>query len=214
MVERLVKASGVRVTHGFQQAAYFPGRDVIRMPDKNAFGDNGKFYPTQLENELADRGEYYSTLLHEWMHATGHESREKRAMGSTLQFNGLQEYAKEELRAETFSALSSLAFGLPYNLTTGADYLKHWNEKVKSDPKEIFVQAAYASKMLEVVMDFSMDQQPKAAWFPDKSTWPAKEVVDDLDVFQIDLQKEGAMFSEEDPFSELDDMEFTPSQSM
>lgn len=197
MLERLVKASQIPVTHGFNQAAYFPGRDVIRMPDKDAF---------------ASEAVYYASLMHEWYHGTGHPTRENREFGDTMQFNGLKSYAEEELRAESFSALVSAALGLPYKLTTGAEYLKIWNGCLENDPKTIVAQAVQASKMLETVMAVSRDEQPQAAWFPEKATWPPMEdrSEDDVTILGIDLV---AMhdFSDEDPFAELDDLDFGPS---
>ncbi len=194
MLERLVRASQVPVTHGFNQAAYFPARDVIRMPDKDAF---------------ASEAVYYAVLMHEWYHSTGHQTRDNRGLGDTMKFSGLKNYAEEELRAESFSALVSAALGLPYKLTTGAEYLKIWNSCLENDPKTIVSQAVQASKMLETVMEFTRDEQPQAAWFPDKSTWPPLESRDDdeLSAFGIDSE---ADFSDEDPFAELDDFDFGP----
>jgi antirestriction protein ArdC len=49
-----------KLTFGFEQAAYFPARDLIQMPDRSRF----------------DRPEeYYGTLFHEEIHATGHKTR-------------------------------------------------------------------------------------------------------------------------------------------
>lgn len=201
MIERLVAASGVSVTHGFNQAAYFPARDKVRMPEKDAF---------------TTQAEYYAVQFHEWFHATGHRSREDRGFGETAKFSGIQNYAMEELRAETFSALASAMFGLPYKITTGADYLKHWNSKLQSDPKDVLAAAVQASKVLETVVSFAQDEQPKASWFPDKSTWPAKQDQEDEDeelLFGINAQETQEAFGdeEEDLFSELDDMDFSPS---
>jgi len=193
-VEALVAASRVPVTHGFNTAAYFPGRDVVRMPDKNAFDE---------------QGEYYATLLHEWMHATGHESREGRTTGLTKQFSGLREYAKEELCAETFSAMASMALGIPYKMTTGAEYIKHWNEQIDIEPKEIFKQAVAATKILGVVVDFIQGNQPKVDWFPSKNTWPEVEDIDVLETMMGFAKEDALMFGDdEDMFAELDLMDF------
>ena len=159
LLDRLMSASGVEVTPGHSdKAAFFPARNVVRMPAKGAF--DGK-------------EEYYATLLHEWYHATGHVSREDRKFGNSLTLGGLESYALEELRAESFSVMASAALGLPYQLTSHAAYLASWNKHLQSDPKTIMEEAVKAVRMLEVVMDFAQDKQPKAKWFPDKSTWPA-----------------------------------------
>jgi antirestriction protein ArdC len=199
-VESLVKSSGVPVTHGFPKAAYFPGRDVIRMPDKNAFKSGD---------------EYYATLLHEWMHSTGAPNRENRFEGITKSFSGIKEYAREELCAETFSAMASMAFGVAYKMSTGAEYINYWNKRINEDPKEIFTQAVHATKMLGLAMDFAQGQQPEAKWFPNKSSWvePGEDAAEDFEKIMGLSDNEAQGFDDDDPFAELDDLDFGESEN-
>src|SRR5699024_9585862 len=81
-VEKIISNSGVEIHTGGNEAYYNPIRDYIGMPDKERF-DN--------------KEGYYSTLLHEMAHWTGHKSRLDRSMITNF---GSDEYAKEELRAE------------------------------------------------------------------------------------------------------------------
>lgn len=80
-VENLVKNSGADIEHVQGNNAYYsPLADKIRMPERTQF-------------KTSDR--YYSTLLHELGHWTGHNSRLDRSIMNTF---GTQNYAREELR--------------------------------------------------------------------------------------------------------------------
>jgi hypothetical protein len=167
------------------------------MPDKNAF---------------ASAEAYYAIKFHEWMHATGHKDRENRFAGATKGLNGLKEKAREELCAETFSVMASMAFGMPYKMSTSADYIKYWLQDIDNDPREVFKQAVQATKMLGVAMSFAQGTQPDVSWFPDKSTWPSamdgyseSENLENILGASLD---EAEAFDDDDPFASLDDVDF------
>lgn len=80
-VENLVKNTGANIEHvRGNNAFYSPLSDKIRMPERSQF-------------KAADR--YYSTLLHELGHWTGHKDRLDRSIMNTF---GTEDYAREELR--------------------------------------------------------------------------------------------------------------------
>ena len=128
----LVEKSGAQVEHGGNRPHYSPSRDVIRMPERSSFKNDG---------------EYASTLLHELGHWSGAAGRLDRKMGGSF---GSREYATEELRAEIFSYNACQALQLPF--VTGEShqaYVKHWAEIGKADPKEILQAARDADKICE-----------------------------------------------------------------
>ena len=66
--------------------------------------------PTPVSyTHLKDGEEYYSSLIHEMAHSTGHESRLNR-LSPDGKFGG-DEYAKEELVAELTAAMVGSALG-------------------------------------------------------------------------------------------------------
>lgn len=74
------------------KAFYIPSKDFIGMPPKEDF---------KGDKENTKEQHYYSTLLHELTHWTGHPSRCDRNLGNRF---GSQAYAMEELIAEIGSA--------------------------------------------------------------------------------------------------------------
>ena len=130
--DRIVAANGVQVTHNSDQGAFYsPGGDYICLPPKESF---------------ATEDAYYSTLLHEVGHSTGHPSRLNRDFGGPF---GTEGYAKEELRAELASTFLCGELGIA---TTGSDeqhaaYVKSWVIALKDDYNEIFRAAADAEKI-------------------------------------------------------------------
>lgn len=130
--DRIVAANGVQVTHNSDQGAFYsPGGDYICLPPKESF---------------ATEDAYYSTLLHEVGHSTGHPTRLNRDFGGSF---GTESYAKEELRAELASTFLCGELGIA---TSGSDeqhaaYVKSWVRALKDDYNEIFRAAADAEKI-------------------------------------------------------------------
>lgn len=116
---------GVEVIHEGDRAFYRIDEDNIHMPLKDLFF-----------NEY----EYYSTLLHEFSHSTGAESRLNRDIKNSF---GTENYAKEELRAEISSCF--LASELNLDISTESEhsknhmaYVQSWIKTIKEQPKELF----------------------------------------------------------------------------
>ena len=136
--ERIVAANGVPVMHTSGEGAYYsPGRDYICLPPKESF---------------ATEDAYYSTLLHEVGHSTGHRERLNREFGGPF---GSESYAKEELRAELASTFLCGELGIA---TSGSDeqhaaYVKSWVRALKDDYNEIFRAAADAEKICNYLYD-------------------------------------------------------------
>jgi antirestriction protein ArdC len=79
--------------------------------------------------------EYYATKLHEFYHATGHETRENR---QNKQSQTLKGYAFEEMRAEMFSILAGARLNLPMPESNSAAYIDHWNQKFSAERSRQF----------------------------------------------------------------------------
>jgi len=155
-VERFIACTGIPVEHHGGTAFYEPGSDVVKMPFPERF--------TVPE-------EYYATKLHETYHATGHAKRENR---KEKQPYDIKNMAFEEMRAEMFSMLAGAKLNLPMPQSNSAAYISHWNQRFSGgDSKAVFHAAAEAAKVLTIMHQFEMGEQPKAAWFPSSETWPA-----------------------------------------
>lgn len=135
-VDKVVKNSGVVIEHGGNQAYYSPMNDKITMPKKAQFDDAGK---------------YYSTLLHELGHWTGHETRLNRPI---LNKFGTEDYAKEELRAEVASLMLGGEFKVGRDYSQHLSYIDSWIKVLEKDPFELYKASADAQKIMDYVMNF------------------------------------------------------------
>lgn len=136
--ENIVKATGVPVVHDQgDRCFYSPTIDEIHMTPRAAF-NNGN--------------DYYSTLLHEVGHSTGHYSRLGREIINRF---GTADYAKEELRAELASMFLCRDINLQsdYSDASHAGYIKSWIKVLKEDHNEIFRAAADAEKICGYLLE-------------------------------------------------------------
>jgi len=133
--EAFVAATGATITHGGSRAFYRPATDSIQIPPREAFIGTATSSPAEA---------YYSTLLHELTHYSGHETRCNRQLGRRF---GDDAYAMEELIAELGAAF--LCADLRITDEPRADhaqYLSHWLTVLKADKKAIFTAASKASE--------------------------------------------------------------------
>ena len=136
-IESLLNSKSVQIRHDCDQAAYYPKEDIIRMPVKKAFKTDSC---------------YYSTLLHELVHWTGHHSRLNRpGISKPLDFSK-STYAFEELIAEIGSAFLCAEFGLKCDLRHES-YVISWISELENDPKAIFATSALAWKARSYLLD-------------------------------------------------------------
>jgi len=138
-VDALVSATGAVIKHGGASAHYAPGPDHIAMPAKEDY--------TGTDTSTAEEA-YYSTLLHELVHWSGHASRLDRLKSNAL--FGNSEYAFEELVAETGAAILSVVTGVsPAPRADHAKYLNNWKKAIKDNPKAIFSAFTKANQAVE-----------------------------------------------------------------
>ena len=127
-------------------ASYSPVLDYINMPNMECF----KNTDTATASE-----HWYSTLLHELIHWTGHKNRCNRNFSKTFKS---QEYAMEELVAESGSAILSVMLGIIKQPTPDhAKYLNGWKQIIRNNPRAIFTAFSKSTQAIELLNNL----QPK-----------------------------------------------------
>lgn len=129
---------------GFQPL-YDPRRDEIRMPSAGLFDS---------------QAEFYHTLYHELIHASGHESRLKReGVTNPVRF-GSERYSEEELVAELGAAFLSNEAGILSQIVfeNSAAYLQAWISKLQDDHKLILSAASKAQKGADLVLGITQKE--------------------------------------------------------
>lgn len=142
--DRLIAASGATIRIGGEEAYFAPKADYIAMPAQHRF--------IGTATSSATEG-WYSTLLHELTHWSGHESRLAREFGKRF---GDDAYAMEELVAELGAAFLCGDLGITAEPRPDhAAYIGHWLRILKGDRKAIFTAASAANKAAEYLRAFS-----------------------------------------------------------
>jgi len=137
--QALVEASGASIQHGGYAAYYLPAEDRIQVPPQ-------AYFP-------ASSG-YYSTLLHELVHWTGHPTRCNRRLVDRFHADA---YAMEELVAEIGSAFLCAHCRIDGRLQHAA-YIDHWLKVLRVDKRAIFV----ASTRAQQAADYLIERLPEA----------------------------------------------------
>lgn len=133
-VEKIIQSSGVPILHDQTDRCFYRGsEDKIHMVPKEGF---------------EEAYEYYSTVMHEIGHATGHKSRMPRDKGPF----GTEKYAEEELRAEMASYLVTSELGLGHYPERHANYIEGWMKAIRDDHNALFRAAAEAQNISEWVL--------------------------------------------------------------
>ena len=134
-VEALIRATEAKLIESGTIACYNPVSDTIYMPSRALFKDSSTSSATEG---------YYSTLLHELTHWTGHQTRLNRDL---LNRFGNVAYAMEELVAELGAAFLCSDLGISLEpRPTHAAYLGSWLEVMKRDKRALFTAASKASQ--------------------------------------------------------------------
>lgn len=131
--EAVLTASGAEVRYGSQAAYYHTALDLIYLPEKNTFTDQGAFY---------------STALHELVHWTGHSTRCNRNLSGRFAKDA---YAAEELIAELGSAFLCAHCRIDGRLQHSA-YLHSWLQVLKQDKRAIFTASAKAQQAADLLL--------------------------------------------------------------
>jgi antirestriction protein ArdC len=144
--DRFITATGAKIEHGGERAYYRPSTDHIQMPDEGLF----------CGTDTMGRDEsYYAVLLHELTHWTAPEKRCNRDLSKRFL---KAEVAGEELVAEIGSAFLCAELGITQDTRADhAQYIHHWMDLLKDDPRAIFTAAAKASEAVAYLKTFSAE---------------------------------------------------------
>jgi len=127
-----------RIQHRTLQAAYHPSLDLVTVP--------------ALE-DFEDPEAYYSTLLHELAHSTGHSSRLNRPTVTDAYPFGSTNYSKEELTAEMAAAFLCGHAGISNRtVDNSAAYLQGWMERLSEDRRLLIHAASAAQKAADYIL--------------------------------------------------------------
>jgi len=145
--DAFISATGAHIRHGENRAYYNGAMDYINMPEKSNFVGSD----TSSAQET-----YYSTLLHELVHWSGHKDRCNREFGKRF---GNDAYAFEELVAESGAAMLSVILGINNEPRPDhAKYLNNWKEVIRGDKKAIFTAFSKAQEAIDHLQAYSQAQ--------------------------------------------------------
>ena len=133
------------IRHKENKAFYNFKEDFVNMPKKRSFKNDES---------------YYSTLFHELVHSTGHESRLKRDTLTQMAEFGDDTYSLEELVAEIGTCYLQSAAGITSEFQQSAAYLQGWLAKLKGDKKFIFQAARASQKAVDYILNNKEENQP------------------------------------------------------
>ena len=133
LVEGVVGSSGASIAHLGTRAYYSPLDDRIVVPGRARF-----------ESASA----YYSTMMHELAHWTGHASRLDRDLKGRF---GSESYAAEELVAEMAAAFLAAELGLAGKLQH-AEYIANWIKVLKGDKRAVFTASRLAQEAADYLL--------------------------------------------------------------
>ena len=125
------------IEEGGSVAAYNPVLDALSIPSKR---------------EFKDREKYYSSIFHELVHATGHETRLNR---KDFKLNGFgsEKYSKEELVAEIGASFLCARCGIENKtIDNSAAYIQGWLKRLNNDKTLIISASAQAQKAVDYIL--------------------------------------------------------------
>jgi antirestriction protein ArdC len=133
-----------KIVHKKPEAFYMPPEDYINMPKMKTF---------------ATSEDYYGTLFHELIHATGHQSRLSRKEIYENPKFGTDMYSLEELVAEIGSCYLKSYAGLPIaDMANNAAYIESWLEVFKGDTRILIKAASRAQQAVEYILNPKVEE--------------------------------------------------------
>ena len=131
--------SSPEIRHSINDRAFYsPIEDFIHLPNQEMF-------------ETTEQ--YYATLFHEMMHATGHRTRLRRRGITGKNKFGDEKYSKEELIAEIGAGiLCNYAHIDHMTIENTASYLASWLRVLENDRQLIFNAYRQAEKAVKYIL--------------------------------------------------------------
>jgi antirestriction protein ArdC len=150
-------------------AALDPDRDLIKvcnsiisqMPNPPAYrecGSSAYYVPKEdlvnlppIETFKTTEG-FVATKIHEYGHATGHESRLNRHGIMAVAAFGGEDYSFEELIAELTSAYLCARNGIDNTLENSSAYIQHWLKALRDDKTMLMKASGKAMAAVEYIL--------------------------------------------------------------
>jgi antirestriction protein ArdC len=135
--------------------AGMPNRPAIRYEGSKAYYNSVTDQITLPPRELfTSAEEFYATLGHECLHASGHQSRLNRESITEAAPFGSPVYCREELIAEMGAAFLCAEVGIsPVVLENQAAYVQGWLGKIRGDKRLVIIAAAQAQKAADYILN-------------------------------------------------------------
>lgn len=147
-VETFIGSLGATIRHGGDAAYYHKPLDQIHMPDRQKFA--GTSARTAAEA-------FYSVLLHELTHWTGHRKRLNRDLSGRF---GTSAYAMEELIAEFGAAFLCGDLGISVHPRRDhAAYVASWLLALRREKTAIVTAAGSATTACRYLREISLEKQ-------------------------------------------------------
>lgn len=124
-----MNGNGIKYTESARNLAYFvPETNTIHMP-----------------HELISERDRVATLAHECAHSTGAKHLLDRKFGNAYA-PSRESYSREELIAETASAIFCGENGVVVDIDNSAAYLANWAKYIKDTPAKTIITAIYQAQ--------------------------------------------------------------------
>jgi antirestriction protein ArdC len=154
-VDHFIESIGADVFYGSDMAYYSRKFDRIHMPNRREFIDRATGTATEG---------FYSVLLHEHVHWTGHSKRLDRDLSGRF---GDSSYAMEELVAELGAAFLCADLGISIHPRRDhAAYVASWLQVLRQQKTAIFTAASTATAACRYVGELSATKKRGAVCAP------------------------------------------------
>ena len=152
-VDLFVKNTEAKIVHNKSGRCYYiPSEDLINMSPLDTWKSN---------KDISKETFYYSTLLHELTHWTGHKDRLNRDINNGFASNA---YAFEELVAELGSAILCGMLGITKQpMENHAKYLNGWIKGLKDQPSLLLKACTMAQKSYSYLKDLQTNEKKEVA---------------------------------------------------
>ncbi|MEI6316375.1 MAG: zincin-like metallopeptidase domain-containing protein [bacterium] len=131
------------IKHKEQRAYYHPKEDFVNIPKKKSFKSDAS---------------YYSTLFHELVHSTGHESRlNRQSLVNNARF-GDETYSLEELVAEIGTCYLQSFTGITKEFEQSGAYIQGWLQRLKNDKRFIFTASHQSQKATDFILNVKQNE--------------------------------------------------------
>ncbi len=152
LVEGFIDALGADIRYGGSVAGYNKTLDRIHMPERCRF--------VGTETSTATES-FYSVILHELVHWTGHPARLDRDLSGKF---GTSAYAFEELVAELGAAFLCADLGVAITPRNDhAAYVSDWLQVLRQQKSAIFTAASLSSAACRFMSEFAASKREQAA---------------------------------------------------